>query len=97
MKLKFHREARADLREGRAFYRRHSPLASVAFAHEIENALRAIAEAPFRYPSGEHGTREMVIPRRFPYTVVYKIRGDVIIVVAIAHQSRRPGYWHHRD
>lgn len=31
--------------------------------------------------------------RRFPYSVVYHLSGEVIRVIAVAHQSRRPGYW----
>lgn len=33
---------------------------------------------------------------RFPYTVVYRVREHDIYVVAIAHASRRPGYWKSR-
>jgi hypothetical protein len=34
--------------------------------------------------------------RRFPYDIVVRERVDEIIVVAVAHQSRRPGYWKNR-
>lgn len=30
---------------------------------------------------------------KFPYTLVYRVQGDVITVIALAHQSRMPGYW----
>jgi hypothetical protein len=33
---------------------------------------------------------------RFPYRLVYRVREDDVYVVAIAHMSRRPGYWIHR-
>src|SRR5262245_19963771 len=33
---------------------------------------------------------------RFPYQVVYQVRADEIHVIAIAHASRRPGYWRNR-
>lgn len=96
MRVRFHPEARADLREGKAFYKKRSPLAAVAFAQQIDTALTRIAEAPQRYPEGEHGTREHVLPSRFPYTIVYRVQQSVIVVVAVAHQSREPGFWHHR-
>ena len=48
MKLKFHPEARIDLKEGKAFYQRRSPLAAVAFARQIDAALARIAETPLR-------------------------------------------------
>jgi plasmid stabilization system protein ParE len=96
MRVKFHPEARLDLKEGKAFYRKRSPLAAVAFVQEIEKGLARIAEAPLRYPAGEHGTRELVLPWRFPYTIVYRIHGNVLVIVAIAHQSREPRFWSHR-
>jgi toxin ParE1/3/4 len=30
---------------------------------------------------------------KFPYSLVYRVHGEVITVIAVAHQSRRPGYW----
>ena len=97
MRVKFHPAARVDVREGNAFYRQRSPLAAVAFAHQIDAALARIAQAPLRYPEGEHGMREHVLPSRFPYTIVYRVHQDLIVIVAVAHQSREPGYWHNRQ
>jgi plasmid stabilization system protein ParE len=34
--------------------------------------------------------------RGFPYVVVYQVRPDDVYVVAVAHTSRRPGYWKNR-
>jgi hypothetical protein len=34
--------------------------------------------------------------RVFPYAVLYSIEDDYILIVAIAHGKRRPGYWRHR-
>ena len=31
--------------------------------------------------------------RQFPYTLVYRVQGEMITVIAVAHQSREPGYW----
>ena len=96
MKLKLHPEARVDLKEGKVFYRRRSPLAAAAFLREIDAAFEKIAEAPLRYPKGEYDTREFVLPWRFPYTVVYRVAATMVIVIAVAHQSKEPGYWRHR-
>ena len=68
----------------------------MAFTQEIEKALSRIAEAPLRYPAGEHGTRELVLPWRFPYTIVDRVRENLVVIVAVAHQSREPDSWHHR-
>jgi toxin ParE1/3/4 len=93
MRVKLHPEARVDLKEGKSFYRRRSPLAAIAFAREIDTAILRIKEAPLRYPAGEHGTRELILPWRFPYTLVYRVLPSLIVVVAIAHHSREKGYW----
>jgi len=96
MRVKFHPEAREDLREGRAFYRHRSPLAAVAFAKEVDTAISRIVEAPLRYSESDYGTRSFTFPWRFPYTLVYTMRGSRIIIVAVAHHSKEPGYWRHR-
>jgi toxin ParE1/3/4 len=41
-------------------------------------------------------TRRALV-ERFPYQVVYRLDQDEILIVAIAHLKRRPGYWKHRD
>ena len=33
----------------------------------------------------------------FPYYVAYRLRDHDIYIVAVAHTSRRPGYWKHRS
>jgi plasmid stabilization system protein ParE len=38
-----------------------------------------------------------VLVERFPYQVVYRLEMNEIVVIAIAHLKRRPGYWQHRS
>jgi plasmid stabilization system protein ParE len=45
--------------------------------------------------SGDGLTRRALI-KRFPYQVVYRIRSSEIVIVAVAHLKRRPGYWKNR-
>ena len=45
--------------------------------------------------TGRLPNRELRVPR-FPYRIVYRIREDDIYVIAVAHTSRRPGYWRGR-
>jgi hypothetical protein len=30
---------------------------------------------------------------QFPYKLVCRVQGEVLTVLAVAHQSREPGYW----
>jgi plasmid stabilization system protein ParE len=43
----------------------------------------------------EDRTRRVLVPR-FPFQIVYHLTGTEIVVVAIAHLRRRPGYWKSR-
>ena len=33
---------------------------------------------------------------KFPYRVVYFVADELVIVLAVAHEKRRPGYWRDR-
>ena len=45
--------------------------------------------------SADGNTRRILVAK-FPYQVVYRIRPDEIVIAAIAHLKRRPGYWKNR-
>jgi toxin ParE1/3/4 len=61
----------------------------------VESALSAIIEMPMAWPLYEDPTRRYLL-RRFPYAIIYVVTDDALMVLAIAHTSRRPGYWRHR-
>jgi plasmid stabilization system protein ParE len=42
------------------------------------------------------GQTRRVLVVRFPYQVVYRLRPTEMVIVAIAHLKRRPGYWKNR-
>ncbi len=94
-RVRFHPSARAELREARAWYMERSPLSAAAFAQDVATAVDRIAEAPTRYPAAEHGTRCFVL-QRFPFNIFYRAGPTEIVIVAVAHQKRRPGYWRNR-
>ena len=95
MRVRLHPEARAELREARRWYYERSPLSTTAFAHAVDNAVSRIVEAPMQYPFAEHRTRKLVLPR-FPFNIFYLQSESEIVIVAMAHQKRRPGYWSSR-
>ena len=43
------------------------------------------------------GQTRRVLVARFPYQVVYRLRPTEMVIVAIAHLKRRPGYWKNRS
>jgi plasmid stabilization system protein ParE len=85
----------AEAEEAARWYARRSPQAAAAFAGELDVAASAIERAPATWPTYDHGTRRFLL-RRFPYSVIYRIEPSRIVIVAIAHGRRRPGYWKER-
>lgn len=76
------------------WYAEKSHIAATRFDEEFEQALAAIADHPTHYPKFDDQHR-MYLMQRFPYQVFYRVNPDRILVVAVAHTSREPGYWRH--
>ena len=95
MRYEFHPEARLEFRESAAFYEGCRPGLGTAFTDEIESILRRILDAPDQSPFLEEDVRRR-LARRFPYGVLYTIEADYILIIAIMHCSRKPGYWRNR-
>lgn len=61
---------------------------------EISDSIVQIAELPDAWPLSRLDPRVRVrYLRRLRYGIFYLVELDVITVVAVAHTSRRPGYW----
>jgi toxin ParE1/3/4 len=89
-------EAREDLNKAAAFYEASVPGLGGAFLDDAERAIEHIRENPrIGAPIGRAFRR--VVLRRFPFAIVYAVRDDEIVIVAIAHDRRRPGYWRGRQ
>jgi plasmid stabilization system protein ParE len=93
--LELHPAAVAEGEEAAAWYAERDPRVAARFMEELDAALARIAEAPHRWPVYLHGTRRVRLTR-FPYLVPYREEPSRILVVAIAHGKRKPGYWRKR-
>ena len=88
----FHPAAVEEALAAATWYAERSDSAAVGFLNELDRAVEHIAEAPERWPIYVEGTRRFLLGR-FPFSIVYRILGETIQVVAVAHGHRRPGYW----
>ncbi len=95
MTLSLHPDAVLEGRAAREWYVERNLVAADGFVAEIERGLTAISDAPIQWPRYLHGTRRYLL-RRFPFAIVYREAAGGVLVVAIAHAKRRPGYWHAR-
>lgn len=64
------------------------------FLAAVDAALSSIGESPERFPMwAEHPQFRRHILKHFPYAVFFRVLDDGPQIAAIAHSSRRPGYW----
>ena len=97
MRLRLHPGASADLTSAGDWYEQQLPGLGADLADEVDRALGAIAERPMTWPLwpgvGEAlGVRRFLLAR-FPCALAYVVNGDEVVVLAIAHTRRRPGFW----
>lgn len=86
-------EAKADAREAADWYiDQDAWSAAEALQLEINRALARLSLSPGLGTPGPEGTRILPI-HVFPISLVYRLEGHLLRVIAVAAQRRRPGYW----
>jgi plasmid stabilization system protein ParE len=91
----FHPAAIEEAVSATRWYRERSPLAATRFVAELNQVIDRIFEAPHRWPRSTRGTRKLKLPC-FPFLVIYREVDGAVLILAVAHGSRRPGYWRSR-
>jgi plasmid stabilization system protein ParE len=94
-RIRFFEEAGEEIEEQRRWYRKRSVRAEESFLRELDHAVEIVLDKPDRWPLHLEGTRRYVFPR-FPFSLIYFVEDDVVVVVAVANENRRPGYWRER-
>ena len=90
----FHPAARAELLDAVAYYEGQARGLGAQFAAEAERVVGLLAESPgLGAPVAGHDHLRRWPLRRFPYYVLYRPEPSALLVLAVAHERRRPGYW----
>lgn len=92
MQLIFLKIARDELAEIKRFYNRQQAGLWDAFQREAKFATQLILERPLSWQIEIEPTRRFIL-NRFPYKMVYLVRAEQVIMIAIMHQHRNPDYW----
>ncbi|HSG32473.1 MAG TPA: type II toxin-antitoxin system RelE/ParE family toxin [Thermodesulfobacteriota bacterium] len=93
--VRFHPEAIKEAESSQHWYVERSQTAALGFTNEISSAIEKILKSPTRWPKYQKNTRRYILPR-FPFSVIYRIKDNIIEVIAIAHHKRKPGFWRNR-
>jgi toxin ParE1/3/4 len=84
--------ARQDFLEAVDHYDRESISAGSRFAEQINATIELMRERPMIGRVNEYGERQFKV-ETFPYSIIYQLEPRRILVMAIAHHKRKPGYW----
>jgi len=95
MKFRFHPAALEEYEESALYYVAISPFVANRFIDEIESAIRRMCRHPRACSVIEDNIRRCLV-KRFPFGIYYSLEADHILIVAIMHLSRMPGYWKDR-
>jgi len=90
--VRFLEAARSDLREAIRYYNKQQPGLGRELRDEVHTTIERITLLPEAWRLLSENTRRCRV-HRFPYGVIYQVRSDEILIVAIAHLHREPGSW----
>ena len=95
MEIKFLAVAEAELNNAIDYYNGESEGLGYEFAAEVKRTLERIFQYPEAWLLISKRTRRCRT-NRFPYGIIYQVRAEAILIVAIMHLSRDPEIWEKR-
>ena len=94
--VRFHRLAAQEYRSARKWYRERDASVAGRFRDAVDSATNRIAADADSHPVFVDDICWVRV-RNFPYMLVFvRESSDSLLVLALAHAKRRPGYWRRR-
>lgn len=92
MRIRFLTLAQREVDDAVLWYEQHAEGLGRDFLDELDRVVRLVKTYPLMATQIEPDSRRFLLTR-FPYSLIYGIDDDTIIVIAVAHQHREPRYW----
>ncbi len=92
MQVEFADQAKADVDEAFEWYASKSVGALEGFLQAVDYAVGVVSSGPGVWPEFESGTQRYVF-RRYPFSLIYRVTDNRIVIIAVAPHRKRPGYW----
>ena len=93
--VRFLAAAEEEMTAAARFYERQCPGLGQRFLDEVERAMTFIQDMPEASPVIHSSVRRKLL-RHFPHALLYRLEPERIIVLAVMHLRRKPGYWKDR-
>lgn len=94
-RVEFHDGARLDFDQSFDWYANRSANAPIGFSLAVDEAITSILTDPQRFPRTLADCRYCAL-HRYPFRIVFQDLPDRLLIIAVAHAKRRPGYWRDR-
>ena len=91
-KIRFLSLANREVDDAVQWYEAREEGLSREFLDELDRVVRLVRFYPYAGLQIEPEIRRWLFTR-FPYSLVYGIDGETIVIIAVAHQHREPNYW----
>lgn len=96
-RVRFHPAAAEELEAAFDWYEQQDPGLGMALANEVQRALALVRSQPEAWSVSAFDPRARCFQlTRFPYRLIFAHDANEIVVIALAHTRRRPGYWRAR-
>lgn len=95
MKLRVLKPAQKEIDDAFDFYEEQVQGLGIEFIDDILKGFKRIKQNPEAWSLFSSRTRRY-LTSKFPYGIIYQVREDELLIVAIAHLHRKPGYWEER-
>ena len=94
--MRFDEDARREYLEAIVFYSNRAEKIGAKFVDAVESAIAKIRSGPSRFRELEEAFGGVEC-HDFPYSMLYNVGQDEILILAIKHDRRNPDYWRYRQ
>ena len=95
MNVEFLTPARAEFVEAVRYYESQRTGLGDEFAAEVQRTIERILQYPEAWSLLSRRTRRCPT-NRFPYGIIYQVRGNALLIIAVMHLHRAPLSWRSR-
>ena len=87
--------AEEEMIEASLFYEAASTGLGSSLLDDVQRVVDRLREHPYLGHEVDQNLRRILL-HRFPFSLIYSVEANAILIVAVAHYGRRPGYWRGR-
>jgi plasmid stabilization system protein ParE len=91
----FHPEADEEMQAAAYWYEQRTKGLGLSFLDEVQAGIERVATDPMAWEAVVGPIRRYLL-KRFPYAILYQVEADRILILAVMHLHRQPGYWRRR-